>query len=156
MATTTASSPSSSSSPFSFALLSPSARVAASSGVLLLLALYVTGATLVLRGPGGPAALTKEARACLSLGLAAGFLLVTTMVLGRLAPLPQPGEGVVLVAGLAGRLGAVLGAAVGLTPRSGTTGSRTVLGVGLGSAEGRSGIGVGDMSVGDADGVRSA
>ena len=85
VATTTASSPSSSSSPFSFALLSPSARVAASSGVLLLLALYVTGATLVLRGPGGPAALTKEARACLSLGLAA--------VAAGLALLPSWGAG---------------------------------------------------------------
>lgn len=75
----------SSTSSSSFDLLSPSARVAASSGVLLLLALYVTGATLVLRGPGGPAALTKEARASLSLGLAA--------VAGGLALLPSWGAG---------------------------------------------------------------
>lgn len=81
---TAAASPSSSSTS-SFDLLSPSARVAASSGVLLLLALYVTGATLVLRGPGGPAALTKEARASLSLGLAAAA--------GGLALLPSWGAG---------------------------------------------------------------
>ena len=81
MATTAASSASS-----SLDLLPPSARVATSAGVLLLLALYSTGATLVLRGPGGePAALTREARLSLSLGLAG--------VAAGLALLPSRGSG---------------------------------------------------------------
>lgn len=41
-------------------------------------------------------AVADWAGASVALGLAAGFLLVTTLVLGLLAPLPRPGEGIVL------------------------------------------------------------
>ena len=83
--TTTTNALPSSSSPSPFDLLQPSSRVAASAGVLLLLAFYVMGATLVLRGPGGPAPLSKEARVSLSLGLAAAA--------GGVALLPSWGSG---------------------------------------------------------------